>query len=76
MYSAGVLLCSDGLLNSTVCVSHLFLVVEVHLPVCHFPAEAVHLLAELQPLLILVSRLVQLFGQIEVLPVQLSVLLG
>lgn len=54
---------------------YLFLVVQVHLAVSHLPPQPVHLLAELHLVLTLIRRLVQLFGQVEVLPVQLGVLL-
>lgn len=55
---------------------HLFLVVQVHLPVGHLPPQPVHVLAQLQPVLPLVRGLVQLLGQVEVLTVQLGVLLS
>lgn len=54
---------------------YLFLVVEVHLTVGHFPPQPVHLLAELQLVLPLVRRFIELLGQVEVLTVQLGVLL-
>lgn len=57
------------------CIFYLFLVVEVHLAVSHLPPQPVHLLAELQLVLPLVRGLVQLFGQVEILAVQLGVLL-
>lgn len=57
------------------CVCYLFLVVEVHLAVSHLPPQPVHFLAELQLVLPLVRRFIQLFGQVEVLAVQLGVLL-
>lgn len=58
-----------------VCIIYLFLVVEMHLAVRHLPPQPVHLLAELQLVFPLVRGLVQLFGQVEILPVQLGVFL-
>lgn len=62
-------------MSNLFCLNYLFLVVEVHLAVGHLPPQPVHLLAELQLVLSLVRGLVQLFGQVEILPVQLGVLL-
>lgn len=58
-----------------ICIGYLFLVVEVHLAVSHLPPQPVHLLAELQLVLPLIRRLIELLGQVEILAVQLGILL-
>lgn len=61
--------------HHTVCVCYLLLVVEMHLTVSHLPPQPVHFLAELQLVLPLIRRFIQLFRQVEVLAVQFSIFL-
>lgn len=54
---------------------YLFLVIKVHLPVGHLPAQSVYVLAEVKPVFSLIRGFIQLLGQVEVLAVQFCILL-
>lgn len=73
--TVGIQLIMFNSFQAFLCVSYLFLVVEVHLAVSHLPPQPVHFLAELQLVLPLIWCFIKLFGQVEVLAVQLSILL-
>lgn len=49
---------------------------ELHLPLCDLTAEMVHLAPQLHNLVVGTRSLIELFGQVEVLVVELGIVLG
>lgn len=56
--------------------SYLLLAGELHLPLRDLTAEMVHLTSQLHNLIVGTRSLIELFGQVEVLVVELGVVLG